>query len=154
MKMRKQRLILDQVDRKLEPFKVLDHVEPPAEGWIHAIRTALNMTLEQLGRRAAKSAQNVKALEKNEKYGTITVQSLFELGKAMDMHFVYGFVPKDGSLKQMVEKRAMVLAQEIVNRSAQTMSLEDQSTTKDDLMNAFNEKKNELMTEIPKHLWR
>lgn len=154
MKTRKQRLLLDQIDRKLAPFKALDQVEPPSEGWIHAIRTALNMTLEQLGRRSAKSAQNVKALEKNEKQGTITVQSLFELGAAMDMHFVYGFIPKDGSLQQMVEKRAMELAKEIVNRSAQTMSLEDQATTKGDLMNAFNEKKNELMTEIPKHLWR
>lgn len=146
-------MLLEQADRKLEIYRPLESIATPPEGWIHTVRTALNMTLLQLGRRVGSTAQNVKALEKNEKNGTITLRSLREIGKALDLKLVYGFVPKDGSLEKMIEKRAMELARDIVNRSAQTMELEAQGTTKGNLMNAIQEKKRELETEIPKFLW-
>ncbi len=45
-----QRLLLEQLDRKLEEFKEIETTNPPA-GWINNIRSALNMTLKQLGKK-------------------------------------------------------------------------------------------------------
>ena len=67
-------------------------------------------------------AQAVLDMEKREKDGSITIKSLKEIGRALDMQLVYGFVSKHESLEQMVEKRA----NEIVMRTNSTMTLEDQ----------------------------
>ena len=151
---RKKRLLLEQMDRKLDGFKDARQVILPQGGWIRAIRKGINMSLEELGKRSNRSAQNVASLEKSESNGTITLQSMNDLAAALDLQLVYGFVPREGSLLAMVEKRAEEVAKTIVNRSAQTMDLEDQSTTKDDLSKAVDEKKNELLAELPKYLWR
>jgi hypothetical protein len=48
----------------------------------------------------------------------------------LDMQLVYGFVPNDGSLDALIEKRAKELATQIVMRTANTMKLEDQANSK------------------------
>jgi len=42
------------------------------------------------------------------------------------MQLVYGFVPNDGSLDALIEKRATELATKIVMRTSNNMKLEDQ----------------------------
>ncbi len=153
MKDRKQRLILEQTDRKIKPFVALLHMRAPAEGWVYNIRNALNMSLRQLGKKLGVSPQAVKALEEREKSGTITLNSLKQIATAMDMQLIYAMVPNDGSLEELVDKKAMEMAKEIVNRTSQSMKLEDQENEKARLMNSFVEKKNELKNEVPKFLW-
>lgn len=153
MKLRKKRLILEQVDRKLEPFKPLLNIPIPSEGWIHTVRTALNMSLRQLGNKMGSSAQGIKGLEKSEKNGTITIQSLNELAKALDMKLVYGFVPVDGSLDKMVGRKAMDMANQIIGRTSNTMKLEDQENDTERISRALSEKANEIKNEMPKYLW-
>lgn len=150
---RKQRLLLEQADRKLRPFAGLHEHNVPTEGWIYTIRKALNMSLRQLANKLGVTPQAVKALERREKAGTITLQSLHDIAKSLDMRLVYALVPNDESLMDLVEKRAMEIAKEIVNRTSQSMKLEDQENPESRLMQAFNEKKNELKNEIPKFLW-
>ncbi len=69
------------------------------------------------------------------------------------MHLVYGFVPKEKSLKKMIEKRAEELAIEIVERTSMQMSLEDQKVTKDRMKKAIRDKKQELIDKTPRYLW-
>ena len=57
-------IILDQLNRKLDPFKTLDKVNIPEKGWINTIRKSLNMTLQQLGKRVNMTRQGVKNLKK------------------------------------------------------------------------------------------
>ena len=45
------------------------------------------------------------------------------------MQLVYGFVPYDGSLDALIEKRATELATKIVMRTSNTMQLEDQGNS-------------------------
>ncbi len=62
-------------------------------------------------------------------------------------------VPKEGTLEEKVENRVWEKAKEIVDRTANTMELEDQANEPGRIMMAYEEKKNELRQEIPKFLW-
>ena len=98
MKNTKQQLVLDQIDKKLVSFYSLKSVVMPEKGWVNTVRTALKMSLRQLGNRMNFSAQNIKQIEEREANGTISINSLREVANAMDMKLVYGFVSKHESL--------------------------------------------------------
>ncbi len=67
------KLLLDQLDRKLKPFAKIKDIETPERGWIHTIRTTLNMTLRQLGERLGITSQGVKDTEEREALGSINL---------------------------------------------------------------------------------
>ena len=151
--MKKNKLILDQLDAKILKLRSFEEASTPGRGWIHAIRSALNMTLNQLGGKISLSRQNVKAMEDREIRGTISLNGLKKFAEAMNMKFVYGFVPNDGSLEKIVEKRAYQIAKEIVGRTSVNMSLEDQKNSEERLKKAVKERAEEIMREIPRYLW-
>ena len=76
-----------------------------------------------------------------------------EIAKAIDMQFVYGFVPDAGSLDQMIEMRALEMATKIVQRTSNTMKLEDQENSKERIEKAIKERAAEIMNKTPKILW-
>lgn len=149
----KNKIMLDQLDAKILKFKEIAAVSAPGKGWIHAIRSALNMTLNQLGDRLDLSRQNVKAMEEREIMGTISLNGLKKFAEAMDMKFVYGFIPNDGTLEKMIEKRAYEIAEEIVGRTSVNMSLEDQKNSEERLKKAVRERAEEIKREMPRYLW-
>ncbi len=151
--MGKRSLQLQQLNRKMQGFAKLKEVAIPPTGWIKAIRTALGMSMQQLGNRLNVSKQGVMDMEKREKDGSITIKSLREIARAMDMQLVYGFVPNDGSLDALIEKRATELAIQIVMRTANTMKLEDQANSKKRIEAAIKERAAAIKNEKPKILW-
>ena len=151
--MKKNRLILQQLDAKIFKLRSLDDVSAPGKGWIHALRSALNMTLNQLGKKITISRQNVKAMEDREVNGTISLNSLRKFAQAMDMKFVYGLIPNEGSLEKMVEKRAYQIAKEIVGRTSVNMSLEDQKNSEERLKKAVKERAEDIKKEMPRYMW-
>jgi len=153
MKNTKQQLVLDQTDKKLALFQSLQAVVIPPKGWVNTVRIALKMSLRQLGNRMNFSAQNIKQIEEREVNGTISINSLREVANAMDMQLVYGFVSKHESLEQMIEKRAKELATEIVMRTNNTMTLEDQQNSVARIEKAIAQKTIEIKSEMPKYLW-
>lgn len=153
MKNKKQYLIVRQIDKKLLPLQVLKDTNVPSKGWIHTLRTALQMSLRQLSAKASIVPQSLKDMENREVAGTITLKTLRAVANAMDMQLVYGFVSKNKSLEQMIEKRAKQLATEIVMRTNNTMTLEDQQNSKERIEEAIAQKTNEIKSEMPKYLW-
>ncbi len=153
MKNKKNYLLLQQTDKKLEAFKGLKNTVIPSKGWINTFRTALKMSLRQLGNRLNIAPQSTKEIEEREANGTITLNTLRDVANALDMQLVYGFVSKHGSLEQMIEKRAQEIAQEIVGRTNVTMTLEDQQNSNERLATAITQKKEEIKYEMPKYLW-
>jgi predicted DNA-binding mobile mystery protein A len=153
MKNTKQQLILEQIDKKLATLKVLKDTTVPSKGWIHTMRTGLQMSLRQLSAKIAIAPQSLKDMESREVAGTITLNTLRDIANAMDMQLVYGFVSKHESLEQMIEKRAKELATEIVMRTNNTMTLEDQQNSKERIEKAIVQKTNEIKSEMPKYLW-
>lgn len=122
-------------------------------GWIKATRIALGISLQQLGNKLNVSRQNMQMLEQREKDGNITLSTLKETAEALDMQLVYGFVPKDGSLENLIDRKARELATRIVMRSSNNMKLEDQENSAERIKNAIEEKTNSLKNELPKILW-
>lgn len=151
--MGKKSLQLQQLNSKMLGFAALKQVAMPPTGWIRAIRTAIGMSMQQLGNKLHVSKQGVMDMEKREKDGSITIKSLREIAHAMDMQLVYGFVPHDGSLEALIEKRATELATQIVMRTANTMKIEDQANTKKRLEAAIRERSTAIQNEMPKILW-
>lgn len=153
MKSAKNRLLLHQVDAKLEDFKEVDAVAVPNGGWIKSIRSVLGMSLRQLANKLHITPQSISDMERREVSGAITLRTMEEIGSAMGLRFVYGFVPKHGSLEAMIEKRALELAQEIVQRANVTMALEDQQNSSARIQAAIREKAKQIKYEMPRYLW-
>jgi predicted DNA-binding mobile mystery protein A len=148
-----KKLLIEQLDRKLKPFDGTQNVVVPDTGFINTIRTTLNMTLEQLGRKLNISKQGAKQIEKSEVAGTITLRSLNEVGKAMNMKFVYGFVPIDGSIELLIERKARALAEKIILRTNHNMMLENQEIGKDSLEKAIYDLTNEIKSQLKRKIW-
>ncbi len=148
-----KKLLLEQLDRKLKPFQGTEKVIIPQQGWIYSIRTSLNMTLEQLGSKIQMTKQGIKKIEEREATESISIKSLKEIGKALDMQLVYGFVPKHGSFDEMVTAKATAIAERIVLRTNQNMKLENQGNTPEKINQAIMELASELKREMHKSLW-
>ena len=151
--MKNDRLQFQQLNEKLDKLTGLNNVNVPPFGWIKAIRNGIGMSMEQLGKKLSITKQAVMDIEKREKDGAITIKSMREIAKAMDMQFVYGFVPKEGSLEQMIEKRALEIAKIIVQRTSSTMKLEDQANSNERIEKAIKERAAEIINKTPKILW-
>jgi predicted DNA-binding mobile mystery protein A len=148
-----KKLMVEQLDRKLAKLHVLKEVEVPSKGWINAIRTTLNMSLVQLAKRLNKSSVSVKEIEEREQHETITLKKLIEVGEALDLQFVYGFLPKESSIEKMIDKRAQQVARDVVMRTSHTMKLEEQENREERLQQAIKDRADILKQEMPKHLW-
>lgn len=152
--MRNQRkLLIEQLDRKLKPFYGTEMVIIPDNGWINSIRTTINITLEQLGKKLKMTKQGVKRIEESEAAGTISIKSLREVGNALEMKFVYGFVPIDGSIDSLIDRKARILAEKIILRTNHNMMLEDQEIEKGNLKNAIEDLSQEIKFELKRTIW-
>ncbi|NJO88675.1 MAG: hypothetical protein HC831_06710 [Chloroflexia bacterium] len=67
----KIKLLIEQLDRKFERLSSIDDLIMPPEGWVYSVRTALKMTLKQLGSKLGITAQSVKEIETREKWGLL-----------------------------------------------------------------------------------
>ncbi len=151
--MNAKNLEINSLSKKIAPFAALAPLRMPSSGWVGAIRSALNMTMEQLGRKLGVSRQAISQLEAREAAGSISVQNLREAAEALDMHLVYAILPKDGTLEEYVEKRAQVLANEMVKNANQQMSLENQMVNDERTAYVVKEMTSELVRKVDRRLW-
>ena len=134
-------------------YSSLSKISPPPTGWIKAIRLSLGMSLEQLGKKLSITKQSIRDVELREQEGTVSIKSLREAARALDMQLVYGFVPNDGSLEALIDRKAKELATQIVLRTSNTMKLEDQENSKERIEKAIQERAYAIKNEMPKTLW-
>ena len=153
IKKKQYRLLIEQLDKKMQSFNDLQGIVIPAEGWINAIRTTLKMSLRQLGKRLSITPQSMKEIEQREKDGSITLKNLKDAGRALNMQLVYGFIPRDDSLEKMIDKKVHEIAREIVMRTSHSMMLEDQENSKLRIEKAIKERAEEIKNEMPGYLW-
>jgi predicted DNA-binding mobile mystery protein A len=151
--MNKKSLQIQQLSSKMQAYSSLQKLAPPPTGWIRAIRNAIGMSMQQLGNRLSMTKQSVQDIERREKDGSITIKALREAAKALDMQLLYGFVPADGSLEALIDRKAKELAKQIVLRTSNTMKLEDQENSKQRIEKAIEERAITIKNEMPKTLW-
>ena len=149
----KRTLLIEQLDQKLEAFSKTKEIIIPERGWINTIRTTFNMTMAQLGSKLKITRQGVKRIEESEANGTITINSLKDVANALEMKFVYGFIPKEGSIENLINLKAEKLARKIVLRTNQNMKLENQGISEDKINASIIDLANEIKREMRKSLW-
>lgn len=149
----KKKLLIEQLDQKLNPFQKTELVLVPNKGWINTIRTTLNMTMAQLGAKLNITRQGVKRIEDSEAKGTLSINSLKEVADALELKFVYGFVPKNGSIDNLINLKAENLARKIVLRTNQNMKLENQGISDDKINDSVMDLANEIKRELRRSLW-
>jgi predicted DNA-binding mobile mystery protein A len=151
--MSKKSLQIQQLNSKMLAFTSLQKVAPPPTGWIKAIRNAIGMSMLQLAKRLSITKQSVQDIERREKDGSISIKALREAARALDMQLIYGFVPNDGSLEALIDRKAKELATQIVQRTSNSMKLEDQENSKQRIEKAIEERAAIIKNEMPKTLW-
>jgi len=151
--MSKNNLLIQQLNAKMEAFAPLQQIAMPPTGWIKAIRLAIGMSMQQLGNKLNRTKQSIQDIEKRESDGSITIKALRETARALDMQLVYGFVPNDGTLDELINRKARELATQIVLRTSNTMKLEDQENSKERIEQAIQERTAAIKNEMPKILW-
>jgi len=149
----KKKLLIEQLDQKLYNIKEAGTVLSPQKGWINTIRTTLNMTRDQLGSKLNLTKGAIQKIEEREATGQITIHKLRDVGKALNMQFVYGFVPKDGTIENLINLKAEKLARKIVLRTNQNMKLEDQGISHNKINDSIIDLANEIKREMRKSLW-
>ncbi|QCE41381.1 mobile mystery protein A [Psychroserpens sp. NJDZ02] len=149
----KKKLLIEQLDQKLVNFKDAGMVLVPQKGWVNTIRTTLNMTREQLGTKLNLTKGAIQKIEEREATGQITINKLKDVGDALNMKFIYGFIPKDGTIENLVNIKAERLARKIVLRTNQNMKLEDQGIRDEKINKTIKELAGEIKREMKKSLW-
>ncbi len=151
--MKAKRLQIEHLEKKMKPLKKAEGIVTPQVGWIKTIRTTLGMSLAQLSKKLGRNRSSIARMEEREPNGSITIKTMEEVGRAMGVKLIYGYVPIDGSIDKLIEKKAKNLATEIVMRTSGSMKLEDQENSPERIRKAIAERTKEIMDEIPKKLW-
>ena len=110
--MSKKSLQIQQLDNRISSYLGLQRVIPRLDGFT-LFDSYLGMSLQQLGNRLAITKQSVPRY-RTKREGSITIKSLKQVADALDMKLVYGFIPNDGSLDALVDRKAKDLARQIV----------------------------------------
>ena len=149
----KPKTITGQTDKKLQEFAALKNTARPPKGWVNAIRSGMKMSLRQLGERLDVTPQSIKELETREKNGTVTIDALEKAGKALNMKLVYGFIPQEGSINEMIENQAHKVATRLINLTAAKLKPAVGETAEERKERAIEELTEELIRTMPRYLW-
>ena len=128
---------------ELSQFSVLNHLSGTTD----------SRTPAQIARTFNLTKGAIQKIEERESTGQITLNKLRDVGNALDMQLVYGFVPKDESIENLINIRAEKLARKIVLRTNQNMKLEDQGIGDEKIAKTIKELANEIKREMKKSLW-
>ncbi|MGX5858296.1 mobile mystery protein A [Dyadobacter jiangsuensis] len=143
-----KKLVRQQLDEKIAKISVPTF----QKGWIKVVREALGMSARQLGKRAKIDQSRVSRLENAELDGDLKLSSLKKIAEAMDMHFVYAFVPQS-SLESAVNKQAVKIASNRMARVNHTMRLELQELSDEEKAKALSDLVQKILIEDPKDFW-
>lgn len=148
-----ERLIREQLDKKIKSWKILLIPENRLTPWIKSIRTALGMTLQDLADRMGTDKARISRIEKAEIEGDLRISTLKKVAEALDMEFVYGFLPKD-SLESMVKNQARKIAVSTFSKVNYSMRLEDQELSEEERKKALNDLEQKILMEPPMDFWK
>jgi predicted DNA-binding mobile mystery protein A len=148
-------LATDQFDRRIPRLrKAAEELrrQRPASGWIKAVRGALGISERAFAKRLGIKQPTLQDLERGERSGSITLESLRRAADALDADLIYAIVPRK-PLRAAISARARALAEERLKPIAQTMAMEGQALSNRQLKRQLEELVEELEKK-PSELWR
>ena len=146
------RVVREQLDKRLVFLRDFVSAGMPKQGWIKTIRESLGLSARQLGKKAGLHQSRISRLEKGEKDGSLKLASLQNIARSLNMKFVYGFVPEE-SLEDMVKTQAKKVALKRMERLNDTMSLEKQNLSSEDQKKAMEVIIEKILIDQPKNFW-
>ena len=147
------KLIREQLDNKLSTLKEFAAQGLTSIGWIKTIREALGMTSTDLASRVGVNQSRIIHMEKAESDGGIKISTMKKVADAINMDFIYGFVPRT-SLNEMVKQQAKMIALQKMERLDHTMRLEMQELSKEEKGNALQDMIDRILINEPKDFWK
>lgn len=132
--------------------KALIPLNKPAEGWITTIRKALHMSIASLAKRLNRSTSVLYRTEQAEREGAITLKLMHDYAKALNCHFVYGFVPVD-KVENILEKQVKYKVKKQIKDVNVQMEFEEQQLSKDDLDFEKERLIKEILYNLPHDIW-
>lgn len=141
-----------QLDRALAQNAPISDLPNFKRGYIREIREALEISSTQLAKKLNVTQPAVVKLEKNEREGSITLNSLRKAAESLGCDLVYGFIPKT-SLKNHLEEQAKKAAINILNDVQHSMALERQSTSAEEESIHLEDLTRELIESSNKQIW-
>ncbi len=148
-----KKLIREQLNKKLNKLKSLKKLTIPSGGWIRAIRKSLGMTTYELAERAGIDQSRISRIEAAESKGEIKLSTLKNIADALEMRFVYGFVPLE-DLEDMVRKQARKIALKRMERINHSMKLEQQDLDDEERKKALEDMIEKILVEDPQNFWK
>lgn len=147
-----KKLMREQVQESLNNFLELANKPVPKKGWVRTIREALGMSSYVLAERLGYSRSNITALEQREKKGTISLETLEQVARAMNCKLVYCLVPIE-PFDKLLEKQARFLAKKRIQSINHSMKLEQQGLNPKQLKQQEDDLVQELLHGDSKNLW-
>lgn len=152
MNIRFKKLMLKQVSEQISQFNALRELRMPNSGWLRTIRSALGMSMSQLGDRLNLSQPRIHAIEKAEVNGTITLNTMKKVADALNCELAYALLPRKG-LEVLREQQARSIAEKLMDRVSHTMALEKQEVSNVQTESQLQELISQLLNEHPNKLW-
>ena len=146
-----EQLRLRQLNRKLEVLRE-QGLNPPRGGWIREIREALGMSSSQLAKRLGVSKQAVAQHQRNEVSGSITLGTLQKTSAALECELVYALVPS-ADIGELRERRAYQVAKRVLERVTQSMALESQDVSSQEVEEQTRDLARQILEKQPRSLW-
>lgn len=148
-----KKLLREQLDKKLSMLKEFSNQGLTTIGWIKTIREALGMTSKFLASRVGVNQSRIIHMEQAEVDGNIKISTMKKIADALEMDFVYAFVPRT-SLNDMVREQARLIALKKMERLDHTMRLEMQELSLEEKEKALKDMIDKILIDEIKDFWR
>jgi len=148
-----KKLIREQLDSKLSKLREFAVQGLHSIGWIKTIREALGMTSSDLASRVGVNQSRIVHMEQAERDGNIKISTMRRIADAIEMDFVYAFVPRT-SLDEMVRQQAKNIALKKMDRLNHTMRLEMQELSMEEKEKALTDMIDRILIDELKDLWK
>jgi predicted DNA-binding mobile mystery protein A len=148
-----KKLVREQLDNKLAPYRTLLTPTLPETGWIRMIREALGMSTSDLSKRTGIQQASLWRIENAELNGEFKLSTMKRIAEGLNMKFVYAFIPEK-SLESLVQEQAKKIALERMHRLGITMRLENQQLSIDEQQKALKDMIEKVLIDESKDLWK
>ena len=146
----KQRQATDKVNRASE---AADSLSKPLGGWIATFQQAIGMNTPALAKRLGITRNSAYSSIQNERSGSISLNQLEKMAKAMDGKLVYAIVPLEGPVEEIVKVQARKKAKRIIQRTRAQMAMEGQTDGLRSQEEMIEELATDMMREMPRKFW-
>src|SRR5579872_1498388 len=147
-----KKMMREQIQDDLNNLDSLVKNPRPKEGWIEIIWKALGMSGLQLAKRMGSSQANIATLERREKTGNITLETLEKAADAMNFRCVYFFIPNK-PIDQILEDQARLVVKKQLRSVEHSMELEHQGLSAEQKKRQEDDLVQELLQGSLRDLW-